>query len=169
MGSRRVQSEGPLGFGADEQETQDKRKQATITGDLKRTFSPEFLNRVDETVYFHSLGRDEIKQIVDILLREVSYRLRNLNISFDFKPEAKDFLCDMGFDPKQGARPLRRSIQKHLEDPLSERLLRGEIRSHCRLVIGAAGGRLSFEVLPEESVPREKVPPDAGTDTEDED
>ncbi len=169
VGSRRVQNEGALGFGADEQETQDKRKQATITGDLKRTFSPEFLNRVDETVYFHSLGRNEIKQIVDILLREVSFRLRNLNISFEFKPEAKDFLCDAGFDPKQGARPLRRAIQKHLEDPLSEKLLRGEIRSHCRLVIGAAGGRLSFEVLPEERAPKEKVPPDAGTDAEEED
>jgi ATP-dependent Clp protease ATP-binding subunit ClpC len=159
VGSRSMQRDTGVGFGAHEQEVVDQRKQATVEADLKKTFSPEFLNRIDEIVYFNSLGRPEIKQIVDILLREVSARLRNLEIVFEFTPQAKEFLCDVGFDPKQGARPLRRAIQKYLEDPLSERLLRGEVRSRSRLEIGAGNGQLTFTVKkPPEPSPA-KVPP----------
>ena len=164
VGSRKVQSDGGLGFGADETDVADQRQQATITTDLKKTFSPEFLNRVDEIVYFNSLGKKEIRQIVDIMLHEVNERLRNLEIEFEFLPAARDFLCEVGFDPRQGARPLRRAIQKHLEDPLSEKLLRGEVRGKCRLLIGAEGGRLSFEVQSKAEEPTEKVPADQDGD-----
>jgi ATP-dependent Clp protease ATP-binding subunit ClpC len=148
VGSRRVERDGGLGFGAEEQKASDQRKQSTIKGDLKKTFSPEFLNRIDEIVYFNTLGRPEIKQIVDILLLEVNERLRGLEIEFEFTDQAKDFLCEVGFDPTRGARPLRRAIQKHLEDPLSEKLLRGEVKSHCRLSIGVQADKLTFKVCP---------------------
>ncbi|MFH1845780.1 MAG: ATP-dependent Clp protease ATP-binding subunit [bacterium] len=159
VGSRRVESEGALGFGADEKDAASVRKHAAIESDLKRTFSPEFLNRIDEIIYFNTLGRAEIRQIVEIILLEVNDRLRNLDIKFLFTDEAKDFLCAVGFDPKQGARPLRRAIQKHVEDPLSEKLLRGEVRSNCQLVIGVNGNKLSFEVVKPQEDPVEKVLP----------
>jgi ATP-dependent Clp protease ATP-binding subunit ClpC len=150
LGSRRTQSSGGVGFGAEEQDFQDQRIEANIRTDLKKTFSPEFLNRIDEIITFNSLGKPEIKLIVDILLREVSERLRNLEIEFEFTEESKEFLCNVGFDPKQGARPLRRAIQRYLEDPLSEKLLRGEVRSKCMLKIGVEGGKLSFAVTPKD-------------------
>ncbi len=151
VGSRKIQAIGGVGFGAEEQEVKDRRAEANVRTELKKTFSPEFLNRIDEIVNFGSLDRDHIHQIVDILLREVSERLDNMEIDFDFSPESKDLLCDLGFDPTQGARPLRRAIQKHVEDPLSEKLLRGEVSTNCRLVIGVKAGKLTFEAHPKET------------------
>ena len=78
--------------------------------------------------------------------------MRNLEIDFEFTPECKDFLCAEGFDPRMGARPLRRAIQKYLEDPLSEKLLRGEVTSQSRLIIGVEGGKLSFTSQPKEEI-----------------
>jgi ATP-dependent Clp protease ATP-binding subunit ClpC len=123
---------------------------SNITQDLKKTFSPEFLNRIDEIITFRSLNKADIAQIVEILLEEVTLRLKNLDIEFEFTPESKELLCDVGYDPERGARPLRRAIQKYLEDPLSEKLLRGEVTNSCRLVIGVEGDRLSFSAHPQE-------------------
>ncbi len=150
IGSRHAKPSSGLGFRSEEAGVADtaKRIQSSISGDLKKTFSPEFLNRVDETIYFRPLDRGHMRQIVEILLRDVSKRLSNLEIEFDFTAAAKEFLCEVGFDPDQGARPLRRAIQKYLEDPLSEKLLRGEVRSNCRLVIGVGNDGLTFTVDP---------------------
>jgi ATP-dependent Clp protease ATP-binding subunit ClpC len=120
--------------------------------DLRKTFSPEFLNRIDEIITFNSLDREDMKQIVEILLADVSDRLHNLEISFEFTTACKEFLCDVGYDPQLGARPLRRAIQKHVEDPLSEKLLRGQVTSKSRLVIGVKGGKLSFKSEPAKEI-----------------
>jgi ATP-dependent Clp protease ATP-binding subunit ClpC len=152
VGSRRSHGSRGVGFGSDEADHNNQRVQSNIDADLKKTFSPEFLNRIDEIINFRALEREDMKQIVDILLADVSDRLSNLEIAFDFTEACKDFLCDYGFDPKMGARPLRRAIQKHVEDPLSEKLLRGEISSNSRLVIGVEGGKLSFRSEPNEPV-----------------
>jgi ATP-dependent Clp protease ATP-binding subunit ClpC len=151
VGNRKVHSGRSLGFASDkeDQERQNQIKgKANIEEDVKKTFSPEFLNRIDERVIFQSLGRPELHQIVDILLRDVTKRLENLNIEFDFSPAAKDMLCDLGYDPAMGARPLRRAIQRYLEDPLSERLLRGEVTNNSRLKIDVGNDELTFEVEP---------------------
>ena len=148
VGSRKAKSSTPLGFGAEEEDASHQRISGVIEGELKKTFSPEFLNRIDEIIYFKSLNRDHMKQIVEILLRDVNKRLANLEIDFDFQASAKEFLVRTGFDPDQGARPLRRAIQRYLEDPLSEKLLRGEVRAHCRLAIGAGNDALTFTVEP---------------------
>jgi ATP-dependent Clp protease ATP-binding subunit ClpC len=151
VGSRKTHSNRSLGFASDDedQEKQNLSKaRANIDEDLKKTFSPEFLNRVDERVMFDTLGREELHQIVDILLRDVTKRLENLHIEFEFTEPAKDMLCDLGYDPTMGARPLRRAIQRYLEDPLSERLLRGEITGNCHLRIDAGNKQLSFTVGP---------------------
>ncbi len=151
VGNRKSHSGRSLGFASD---TEDKEKQnrtkatANIEEDVKKTFSPEFLNRIDERVIFKSLGRQELHQIVDILLRDVTKRLVSLNIEFVFSEPAKDMLCELGYDPSMGARPLRRAIQRYLEDPLSERLLRGEVTSNTRLLIDAGNEQLTFTVEP---------------------
>ena len=148
VGSRRAKESKALGFGSEERRATESRLHAVIEEDLKRTFSPEFLNRVDELIFFRSLDRDDLRQIVEILLRDVNDRLRNMNIVFDFQDDAKDFLCRVGYDPDQGARPLRRAIQRYVEDPLSERLLRGEVTSNCRLVVTAGSDGLVFNAEP---------------------
>jgi ATP-dependent Clp protease ATP-binding subunit ClpC len=152
VGSRKTHSTRGVGFGSDQKDHDDQRVASNIDIDLRKTFSPEFLNRIDEIIMFKSLTREDIKQIVDILLNDVSERLHNLEIEFEFSRECKDLLCDVGFDPKMGARPLRRAIQKHVEDPLSEKLLRGEIGRRSRVLIGVEGGALSFNSVPMEEI-----------------
>ncbi len=152
VGSRKTHAVRGVGFGSDEEDHNKQRVQANIDADLRKTFSPEFLNRIDEIITFKSLDKADITQIVEILLRDVSGRLKNLEIDFQFTSECKDFLCDVGYDPKMGARPLRRAIQKHLEDPLSEKILRGEVKSRSEVVIGLDAGKLTFASKPKEEV-----------------
>ena len=152
VGSRKTHAVRGMGFGSDEADHNNQRVQSNIDTDLHKTFNPEFLNRIDEIITFKALDRDDITRIVDILLADVSDRLRNLEIDFEFTTECKSYLCDVGFDPKMGARPLRRAIQKHVEDPLSEKLLRGEVKSRSHVVIDYAGGKLSFAARPKEEV-----------------
>ena len=148
VGSRSAKASKALGFGAEKQEAKDERIRAVIDQDLRKTFSPEFLNRVDELISFGSLDRDHMRKIVEILLRDVNQRLRNMEVNFTFTDEAKDFLCRVGYDPEQGARPLRRSIQKYVEDPLSEKLLRGEISHNSQVVVGGGNDELTFTSEP---------------------
>jgi ATP-dependent Clp protease ATP-binding subunit ClpC len=150
VGSRMAKESKALGFDSEQKDYKDTRIKAVIDKDLKKTFSPEFLNRIDELIFFNSLNEGSMRAIVDILLLDVNKRLENMDIAFDFSDAAKELLCRVGYDPDQGARPLRRAIQKYVEDPLSERLLRGEIRSGSRLLVGAGNEALTFEVLPRE-------------------
>jgi ATP-dependent Clp protease ATP-binding subunit ClpC len=94
-----------------------------VMDEMKRIFNPEFINRIDETIVFAPLGKDEIAKIVDIQLNEVQERLVDRNIKLIFTPEIKKLLVDKGYDPILGARPLRRSIQRSVEDPLAEEFL----------------------------------------------
>jgi len=160
VGSRRAKESKSLGFGSDEEKVKSTRIKSVIDQDLKRTFSPEFLNRVDELIFFNALERADMRAIVEILLRDVNQRLRKMDIVFDFSDMAKDFLCDVGYDPDHGARPLRRAIQKYVEDPLSEKLLRGEVTGHCTLKIESGNEGLIFEVQPRDQEPAKRPVPD---------
>ena len=148
VGSRLTHEVRGVGFGSDEADHNTQRVQSNIDSDLRKTFSPEFLNRIDEITTFRSLDKADIMRIVDILLADVSKRLVNLEIAFEFTDACKDFLCEVGFDPKMGARPLRRAIQRYVEDPLSEKLLRGQVASRSLVVIGVDGDKLSFRCEP---------------------
>ena len=106
---------------------------------MKKLFNPELLNRIDESIIFHSLELSHIKQIVDILLLDVAKRLADRGISFNLNEDAKNFLAKKGFNPAYGARPLKRAIQKYLENPLSEEILRGQYAGDVQLDIGANG------------------------------
>ncbi|HET9745806.1 MAG TPA: ATP-dependent Clp protease ATP-binding subunit [Chitinophagaceae bacterium] len=107
---------------------QDESNKAVIEKALKRTFSPEFLNRIDDVVIFNSLTKDHIFQIIDILMKSVMKRLSNLGFSMELTEDAKTFIADKGYDQQFGARPLHRAIQKYLEDPLAEEILNMQVK-----------------------------------------
>jgi ATP-dependent Clp protease ATP-binding subunit ClpC len=107
----------------------DENNKAVIEKALKRTFSPEFLNRVDDIVIFNSLNRDHIFKIIDILMKGVMKRLVQLGFTLELTADAKAFLAEKGYDQQFGARPLHRAIQKYLEDPLAEEILNMSIKN----------------------------------------
>jgi len=152
VGSRKTHSIRGVGFGSDEMDQNKQRVDANIDADLRKTFSPEFLNRIDDIIIFNALEKEDITRIVDILLNDVSSRLKNLEIEFEFTPACKDYLCEVGYDPKMGARPLRRAIQRYVEDPLSEKLLRGQVKAKSHLLIDFDGGAMQFKSDPKEEV-----------------
>jgi ATP-dependent Clp protease ATP-binding subunit ClpC len=105
------------------QEAAEDHSKTVIQNALKRTFSPEFLNRIDDVVIFNSLGKEEIFKIIDITLKDLHKRLVNMEYKLQLTDEAKEFVADKGFDPQFGARPLNRAVQKYIEDPLAEFIL----------------------------------------------
>src|SRR5262249_22972946 len=117
---------------------------STVQDELKRAFNPEFLNRIDDVIVFHALTRDDMRLIVDILLGQVKERLRAQEIFLDITTEALELLIDRGFDPALGARPLKRAIQRYLEDPLSEFILRGQLPSGAHIRVGRKDDQLDF-------------------------
>ncbi len=136
IGARQLKDFGEgVGFAtANRMENSDENNKAVIEKALKRTFSPEFLNRIDDVVIFNSLTKEDIFEIIDILMKGVMKRLNNLGFSMELTPEAKVFVADKGYDSQFGARPLHRAIQKYLEDPLAEEILNMNIKSGDVLV-----------------------------------
>ena len=110
-------------------EHQEEENKAVIEKALKKTFSPEFLNRIDDVVIFNSLSKENIFNIIDILMKGVMKRLENLGFSLELTESAKEFLADKGYDSQFGARPLHRAIQKYLEDPLAEEILNRSVKA----------------------------------------
>jgi ATP-dependent Clp protease ATP-binding subunit ClpB len=108
-----------------------------VMEELRRGFRPEFLNRLDEIVLFHSLGREELSRIVDIMVRELNERLSDRKIAIALTPAAKARIAEIGYDPSYGARPLRRALQKQVGDALAVRILEGEFREGDRVVVDA--------------------------------
>ena len=130
IGARDLKDFGTgVGFATKSKNDQsDEMANNVITKALKRTFSPEFLNRIDDVIIFNSLGKESIHKIIDIALRDVTKRIVELGYEIKLTDEAKDFLSDKGYDPQFGARPLHRAIQKYVEDPLAEEILRASAK-----------------------------------------
>jgi len=144
VGVHLLRKEGTLGFRADEDEKESyERMKTAVMGELHRTFRPEFLNRIDEIIVFHSLTAEHIRQIVDLMLNEVAVRLKENEIEVAFTDAAKEVLAREGFDDKFGARPLRRTIQRLVEDRLSEELLKGTFNRGDKVVVDAADGQIT--------------------------
>jgi ATP-dependent Clp protease ATP-binding subunit ClpC len=118
-------------------ENEEEANKAVIEKALKKTFSPEFLNRIDDVVIFNSLSRDNIFHIIDILMKGVMKRLTNLGFTMELTEKAKNFLADKGYDVQFGARPLHRAIQKYLEDPLAEEILNMQVKAGDVLIADA--------------------------------
>ncbi len=148
VGTREIAMGKTLGFqkpsaGISYEAIKDK-----VLTETKRIFNPEFLNRIDEIIVFHSLSDEELEEIVDLLLNECSKNLKNRDLKMEFGEEAKKFLVRVGYDPAYGARPLRRAVQQHIEDPLSEEVLRGNIPdgSTVSVELDEKGEKLRFTV-----------------------
>ncbi len=112
---------------------------------MKKNFRPEFINRLDGTVVFHSLTKEHIIQIVDLMLDQVHLQLKEQEFSLEATAEAKELLAEKGFDPTFGARPLRRTIQTMIEDPLSEKILQGEFKAGDTIHLDREGDALVFK------------------------
>jgi len=148
IGTRYAKASGALGFRADDQDTEDERLSTDIREGLKRTFRPEFLNRIDETIIFHRLTLEHVIRIVEIQLRGISERLAEKNLTLRVSDAAKGWLANKGYDEAFGARPLRRAIQRYVENPLSQRLLQGDLDEASRITVGLDDekGDLTFSV-----------------------
>jgi ATP-dependent Clp protease ATP-binding subunit ClpC len=146
LGTRDLRKKA-VGFHVQDEEVTYEFMKEKVTEELKKHFRPEFLNRLDEIIVFHELTMDEIKQIVDLLISRVREQLKNRQLDIVLTDEAKEFLGTKGYDPELGARPLRRAIQRYLEDPLSERVLLGEFSAGMTILVGldAENQELTFE------------------------
>ncbi len=148
IGTRYAKASGALGFRTDDRDTEDERLTTDVREGLKRTFRPEFLNRIDEIIIFHRLTREHVIQIVDIQLREIAERLAERDLTIEVADAAKGWLADKGYDEAFGARPLRRAIQRYVENPLSQRLLQGDLQEGGKIIVDLDGdkGELAFVV-----------------------
>ena len=117
-----------IGFATKKSENQDELMKSTIQSALRKAFSPEFLNRLDDVIVFNSLLREDIHKIIDLMLGKLLGRVINLGYHVELTEKAKDFLAEKGYDPQYGARPLSRAIQRYLEDPVAEEILKGELK-----------------------------------------
>ncbi len=134
------------GFDDDADQNYQKMKDKVLE-ELKRTFRPEFLNRIDEVIVFHALNREEIKSIVDLMVKPVARQLMEKGITLELSEEAKELLAKDGFDPTFGARPLRRSVQRFIENPLSEELLKGALNSGSVIKALVKDEKIVFETV----------------------
>ena len=126
IGARDIKTTGGFGFGVETSKDTYKTMKSTIEDAVKRVFNPEFLNRIDDTIVFHSLGREHIDKIIDIQMHELVKRMSTMEISIQLNKQAREFLVDKGYDPAFGARPLKRALQKYIEDPIAEEILRNK-------------------------------------------
>jgi ATP-dependent Clp protease ATP-binding subunit ClpC len=146
LGTRDIQKGPAIGFAArpDEKLTYEKMKERVME-ELKRSFRPEFLNRIDEVIVFHSLSREDVKSIVDLMMKRVREQLKSKDLDIELSDAVKELLAEKGYDPALGARPLRRTIQRMVEDPLSEKLLYREFRAGQTVIVDVQDGEITFE------------------------
>ena len=150
-GAHAIKKQRTMGFGsaADAARSYEAMK-ASIMDEVRQVFRPEFINRVDEMIVFHELERADIERIAALMLGDVQKRLAEQGVQLEVEPEAVSLLANEGYDPLYGARPLRRAIQRLVEDALSDELLLGNIRLGGRVRMSVIDGRLTFEqALPE--------------------
>ena len=152
IGASLIKSQATLGFVPTSAERSYEQMKQQLIKEVERHFRPEFLNRLDDTIVFRQLTRDNMKDIVLLEFRQVLNRLRDRNIEVEITEEAKEFIIDRGFDPDFGARPIRRAIERFIEDPLSEELLRGQFKNGDHIRVSVKDGHLIFETLKEEAV-----------------
>ena len=145
VGAQLIQKETSLGFGKKTGDVSDfERVKEKILEESKRIFKPEFLNRINELVVFRSLTKDDLVKIVDIELDGVISRLKSHEIIMTVSREAKDYLIEKGYDEKYGARPLRRAVERHIEDPLAEAILRGDVKKLDPVETVVEDGKIKF-------------------------
>jgi ATP-dependent Clp protease ATP-binding subunit ClpC len=144
VGAELIRKGSTMGFGTPIQEQDYAVIKEKILGETKKTFKPEFLNRLDDQIVFHSLTREDLSKIVSLEVTKVAARLKEKGVVIELNSEASAFLIEKGYEPVYGARPLRRAIERFLEDPIAEEIIRGKIKSGDRVVVGANKEALTF-------------------------
>ena len=145
LGATQLQDEKEVGFGARDISNDYQAMAGAIRQQLKLHFRPEFLNRIDETVIFHSLHKQELHQIVKLMVKTLQKRVSEQGIELKVTPAAIDLVAKVGYDPSYGARPLRRALQNQIEDPLSTALLEGEVKAGDDVTVGARQGKITIK------------------------
>jgi ATP-dependent Clp protease ATP-binding subunit ClpC len=144
-----IKREGPIGFATPKSATKAQRQsyenmKDQVLAEVRKTFRPEFLNRLDDIIVFHELTREQIGQIVEIMLKDLQNRLSERKLKLELTKDAKDWLANAGYDPTFGARPLRRAIERNLENPLSSKILSGEYKEGDTVVVDLVDDELDF-------------------------
>ncbi len=148
IGAREITGGKTLGFlTTQEVEQSYKGMKKKILDEMKKVFRPEFLNRIDEAIVFHPLSKEDVRSIVDLMLEKVTQRLSEQELTLKVTDGAKDFLVEKGFDPQFGARPLRRAIQRYLEDPLVQEILAKKIKPQAKITADVQDGKIVFKLL----------------------
>lgn len=155
LGAREINGDYSLGFVSEDEKNNYKEIKTSIMSELKKAFNPEFLNRIDDIVVFHSLTKQHISQIINIMMKEIEEQLENDKMTIALSSKAKEFLINKGFDKRYGARHLRRTLQKELEDPLSIEILEGRFTADCHIQASLKNNKLNFEK--KDSLPDEKA------------
>jgi len=149
-GAKLIRRETGIGFatakGAKAEKQSYEAMKEKVMGEVKRMFSPEFLNRLDEIIVFHELTEEQLRSIVDLLVKDLQKRLADRKLEIELTEGAKSWLVKEGYDPIYGARPLRRAIERYVENPLSTKLLRGEFNQGDRIIVDLGDGGLTFSV-----------------------
>ncbi len=148
IGAEMLKKQGSIGFRSVEKEEESyKDMKERLLEQVKKVFKPEFLNRVDDIIVFRSLTKGDLQKIIDLEIQEVQGRIEDRDIKFELTREAKDFLIEKGFDRTFGARPLKRIIQRFLEDPLAQEIISGKLKGGGNLKVNVKGDHLEFEVI----------------------
>jgi ATP-dependent Clp protease ATP-binding subunit ClpC len=145
VGSEALRKQGSMGFAKSSDDASYEAMRGRVLDEAKKFFRPEFLNRLDDIVVFRSLGKPELNTILDLEVAKVLERIRRKNVTVVLDDKAREFLIEKGFDPQYGARPMRRSIEKYLEDPLAEEILRGTLIDGQPVTVTADKDKLLFK------------------------
>ncbi len=135
VGTKDIKVTGGMGFGTSSEQSKYDNMKSVIDEAVKRLFNPEFLNRIDETIVFKSLDKEDILQIIDIEMKDLLENVKQNKMELILDPTAKEFLVNKGFDPKYGARPLKRALQKYVEDPMAEEILKGIFKQGSKILV----------------------------------
>jgi ATP-dependent Clp protease ATP-binding subunit ClpC len=144
VGSDIIKRQSTLGFSPITDEASYEKMRERILDEAKKTFRPEFLNRLDDMIVFRSFTKPDLIQILDLEVNKVLERLRRKNLRLELDAKAKDFLVEKGYDPQYGARPMRRSVERFLEDPLAEEILKGNLHEGEPIMVTAENDKLVF-------------------------
>ena len=144
VGASALKANKYVGFNIQDEGQDYKDMKGKVMEELKRAFRPEFLNRIDETIVFHSLEKNHLTEIVTLMADQLITRLKEQEIYLELTDAAKEKIAKEGFDPEYGARPIRRALQKHVEDYLSEELLKGTIQKGQNIVLDVVNGELAI-------------------------
>jgi ATP-dependent Clp protease ATP-binding subunit ClpC len=166
IGAASISKNQSLGFTiGDESGLSYDDMKSRVMGELKKIFRPELLNRIDEVIVFHKLAKEEIKTIVDLMLKRLREQMATHEASIELTDDAKEMLVEKGYDPAMGARPLRRAIQRHIEDPLADFVLGAELTPGSTIMVDRKGEEeVEITVIPGEELEPEKVTVPAGGD-----